>query len=83
METDKDYRILVAELALKKLKDNIFSKTTSKPGLGKEELNKLISTMESTISRRPGRGRNGGNVIQLRQGHVSREQGKHRDRNAG
>jgi len=36
METDKDYRILVAELALNKLKDNIHLKTTMKPGLGKD-----------------------------------------------
>ena len=49
MQTDKDYRILIAELALQRIKDNILLKSTIKPGLGKDEVNKIISTMESTI----------------------------------
>ena len=49
METDSDFRILMAELAVKRLKEHILSKSTVSPGLGKDRVNSLTSIMDSRI----------------------------------
>ena len=48
-QTDKDPRILVTELALKKLKSAIFTKTSVRPGLSRDETNAFLSTMDSKL----------------------------------
>ena len=48
-QTDKDPRITVAELALKKLKNNIFSKSKFKIPLSRNQTNELLSNIESQI----------------------------------
>ena len=48
-QTDKDPRILVAELALKKLKNNIFSKSKFKIRLSRNQTNEILSSIDSQI----------------------------------
>ncbi|MDP7265014.1 MAG: hypothetical protein QGH39_05575 [Candidatus Thermoplasmatota archaeon] len=48
-QTDKDPRIAVAELALRKLKNNIFSKSKFKIPLSRNQTNELLSNIESQI----------------------------------
>lgn len=48
-QTDRDPRITVAELASRKLENNIFSKSRFKIPLSRNETNELISSMDSQI----------------------------------
>jgi len=48
-QTDKDPRITVAELALKRLKNNIFSKSKFKIPLSRNQTNELLSSISSQI----------------------------------
>ncbi len=48
-ETANDPRILTAELALQKLRDNIFSKSIVRPGLRRNETNDVLSRIESQL----------------------------------
>lgn len=48
-QTDKDPRLLVAQLALGKLRTGILGKSTIKPGLNREQTNGLISEIESQL----------------------------------
>ena len=48
-QTDKDPRLKVAELALAKLSNYIFSKSTVRPGLSRDATNSLLSKIESQL----------------------------------
>lgn len=48
-QTDKDFRLLVTELALKKLETMIFSKSTVRPGMGRDETNRILSNISSEL----------------------------------
>ncbi len=48
-QTDKDFRVMVAELALKKLETTIFSKSTVRPGMGRDETNRILSNVSSEL----------------------------------
>ncbi len=48
-ETDKDPRILAAELAHGKLMDSIFAKSTVRPDLSKDKVNTILSNIESQL----------------------------------
>ncbi len=47
--SDKDPRLLVAEMGLRSLRNSVFTRSRMRPGLGKNEVNGLLDMMESKL----------------------------------